>query len=338
MINFLNDYNDKGHEQVYDYLGKLPLDKISGYSMDDYSFSVREKIKAEIGRDDVNIEFFPGGTIVNIVACTHSLKSYEAIICPDTSHIAIHETASIEATGHKVVTIPTTDGKLRPEALAKELSLFGPETDVIPKLVYISNTSETGLVYSLDEIKALYEVAKDNDCYLYVDGARLAVAMAQGKFSLMDLSQACDIFTIGGTKNGALFGEVLIVVNDNLKVRLRNQMKQKGAIMAKGFILAAQFDALFADGLYYELGKHTYEKAMKLREGLEKLGVDFTYPPVSNQLFLKLSPELIEKVQKFALIGLENLGGHFTSVRLCTSYRTTDEEIEEFLEKFKELL
>lgn len=338
MINFLNDYNDKGHEKVYEYLMKLPADQMAGYSHDPYSIQVKNKIKEEIGNYDAAVEFLPGGTIINIVALTHNLRSYEAIICAATGHIAIHETASIEATGHKLVTIPTSDGKLTPELLYERLPLFGPETDVIPKVVYISNTTETGQVYSLEEIKALHRVCKEFDCYLYNDGARLGVAMAQGNYTLKDLAESCDYFTVGGTKNGALFGELLVVVHDDLKVRLRNQMKQKGSIMAKGFILSAQFDALFDNGLYYELAQHSYDMAMKLKDGLEKLEVEFTYPPTSNQLFIKLTDEQIEQLEEFALFGVENLGGQTKSVRLCTNYRTTEEEINEFLEKLETIL
>lgn len=338
MKNFLNDYNDKGHPQVYEFLAKLDEDKMIGYGQDDYSLSVQEKIKKEIGRDDVVVEFLPGGTIANIVAATHTLMSYEAIVCATTGHISIHETGSMEATGHKVVTIDTPDGKLTENLLHDKLALFGAENDVIPKVVYISNTTEAGTVYSIDEIKSLYEVCLEFGTYLFVDGARLAVAMAREGFTLKELSESCDIFTIGGTKNGAMFGEALVVVEDDLKERLRNHMKQKGSIMAKGFILSAQFDALFENGLYYELGKNAYEKAMKLKDELLKLGVVFAFPPESNQLFISLTKDQIEKVEEFALIGLENLGTDVYNVRLCTSYRTTDEEVEGFLEKLKEIL
>lgn len=338
MINFLNDYNDKGHEKVYEFLERLPQDKMSGYGQDDYTLAVKEKIKKEIERDDILVEFLPGGTIVNIVACTNNLRPYEAIICAKTGHISIHETAAIEATGHKLVTITAENGKLTPDLLRKELELFGAETNVIPKIVYISNTSEAGTVYSIKEIKALHKLCKDYDCYLYVDGARLAVAMAVENFTLNELANSCDAFTIGGTKNGALFGEILVVVEDKLKERLRNHMKQKGAIMAKGFILAAQFDALFDDGLYYQLGKNSYESARALSDGLLKLGVSFTYPPESNQIFIKLSDKQIEEVRKFANIDLESLGGYEASLRLCTSYRTTKEEVAEFLEKLEKIL
>lgn len=338
MFNFLNDYNDKGHPVVYDYLQKLSEDKFSGYGQDDYTKKVKEKLKKEIENEDILIEFLAGGTIVNIVALTHQLRSYEAIVTAETGHVNIHETASIEATGHKLVTIPTTDGKLTAEILEKRLSLFGEETDVIPKVVYISNTTETGLVYTISEIKALHKVAKKYDCYLYIDGARLAVAMAKGDFTLKELAESCDYFTIGGTKNGALFGEILVIVHDELKVRLRHHMKQKGSILAKGFLLAAQFDALFEEGLYYNLGQHSLEMAERLAKGLKKLEIEFTYPAESNQLFVKWPEEKIENLEEIAAIGLENLGGYATSVRFCTHYRNTEEEIDDFLEKLKEIL
>lgn len=338
MKNFLNDYNDKGHEKVYEILGRLQEEGLSGYGLDEYSLRVKDKIRSEIGRDDLEIEFLPGGTIANIVATTHTLMSYEAVVASTTGHISIHESGAIEATGHKVVQIETKDGKLHPQILRDRLALFGVEHDVVPKIVYISNTTETGTVYSLEEIKEIYDVCLEFGMYLYVDGARLAVAMAKYGFTLKELSEVCDIFTIGGTKNGAMFGEVLVVVDDDLKERLRNHMKQKGSIMAKGFILSAQFDALFEDGLYYELGKISYDRAMKLKEGLEKLGIVFAFPAESNQLFISLSKEIVEELKKDTLLGIENLGTDQFNVRLCTSYRTTEKEIEEFLKDLESIL
>ena len=338
MINFLNDYNDKGHEKVYEFLARLPEEKMPGYGQDDYTISVKEKLKKEIGRDDIVLEFFTGGTIVNLVACTNNLRSYEAIVCARSGHVATHECGSVEATGHKLVTIDTEDGKLNPELLERQLKIAGPETDVIPKIVYISNTTETGLVYSIEEIKALHKVCKAYDCFLFVDGARLAVALAREKFSLKELSESCDAFTIGGTKNGAIFGEILVLVADEFKIRLRNHMKQKGAILAKGYILAAQFDALFDQGLYYDLGKNAYETAMRLADGFSKLGFEFYYPPESNQIFVKLNDQQIEAVKNFASFEIVSFGGYETVPRFCTFYRTTSESVDEFLEKLKEIL
>lgn len=338
MINFLNDYNDKGHEKVYEFLGRLPQEKMLGYGQDEYTLAVKEKIKKEIGRDDIVLEFFTGGTIVNMVGCTNNLRPYEAIVCARSGHVATHESGSVEATGHKLVTIDTEDGKLTPELLEKQLKISGPETDVIPKIVYISNTTETGLVYSIEEIKALHKLCKDFNCYLYVDGARLAVALAREKFSLKELSESCDAFTIGGTKNGAIFGEILVLVADEFKKRIRNHMKQKGAILAKGYILAAQFDALFDQGLYYDLGNNAYATAMRLADGLTRLGFEFYYPPESNQLFVKLNDQQIEAVKEFASFEIVSFGGYETVPRFCTFYRTTRESVDEFLEKLKEIL
>lgn len=339
MKNFLNDYNDRGHEKVYDFLSKLPERGLKGYSLDEYSFSVREKLKKEIGRDDIDVEFVAGGTVANIVCATHTLRNYEAIVSAKTGHIAIHESGALEATGHKIITLESEDGKLNPELLLDRLSLFGAENDVIPKMLYISETAETGAVYTKDELKDLYEVCLQYGLYMFIDGARLSVALAATGMTLKDISEVCDIFTIGGTKNGALFGEALVIVDEDLKERFRNHMKQKGAIMAKGFILAAQFDGLFDQGLYYEIGEIAYEKAMTLKKKLDSLNISYAFKPESNQIFVKLSKDQIEELKnREVLFDVENLGTDKFNVRFCTCYRTSDEEIDGLIEDLKEIL
>lgn len=339
MKNFLNDYNDRGHEKIYDFLNKLPERGLKGYSLDEYSVSVREKLKKEIGRDDIDVEFVAGGTVANIVCATHTLRNYEAIVSAKTGHIAIHESGALEATGHKIITLESEDGKLSPELLLDNLSLFGAENDVIPKMLYISETAETGAVYTKEELKDLYEVCLQYGLYMFIDGARLSVALAATGMTLKDISEVCDIFTIGGTKNGALFGEALVIVDEDLKERFRNHMKQKGAIMAKGFILAAQFDGLFDQGLYYEIGKIAYEKAMTLKKKLDSLNISYSFKPESNQIFVKLSKDQIEELRnRQVLFDVENLGTDTFNVRFCTCYRTSDEEIDGLIEDLKEIL
>ncbi|CDZ75582.1 L-threonine aldolase [Peptoniphilus sp. ING2-D1G] len=337
MNVFLNDYNDLCHEKVLERIAKVHPKGNIGYGFDTYSERAKNLIKKDLKRTDVQIEFLSGGTIANIVAITANLFAYEGIISASTGHINSHEAGSIEATGKKIESIATEDGKLNSELIKRKYSQLSEEFTVFPKLVYISQTTELGSVYTLEEIKDIYKTCKEIGCYLYIDGARMAVGLAASDVKIENLCEICDIFTLGATKNGALYGEALILVNENLKKNIRRYMKQRGAVLAKGFILGAQFEALFEEGLYYELGKISYEKSLYLARSLENIGVEFYKKPESNQIFILYPTEKIKKLAEENSFEVSEYDEDKKILRFVTNYRTTDEEIDDLIKSFKKI-
>lgn len=338
MNMFLNDYNDLCHVKVLEKLMEHKDLADSGYGSDEHTKKAIELIRKDLKNDNVEIVFVAGGTIANILSVSANLMPYEGVIAASTGHISCHETGSIEATGHKVELIETKDGKLTKDLLENKIKILDGEHNIIPKVVYISHTTELGTLYTYEEVKAIYDVCLEYGMYLYIDGARMATGLAASDIEIDDLCEICDIFTLGGTKNGAMFGEAICIVSDDLKDFFRHFGKQRGAIMAKGFNLGLQYEALFEDGLYYELGKKSYESSVKLAESLKSIGVEFYQEPVSNQLFLILKDEYIEKLKENNAFEVMNeLEDSKHVIRLVTTYRTTDEEIENITKDLKEI-
>lgn len=335
MNIFVNDYNDLAHEKVLEKLNSVNKKGNLGYGYDDYTKKAKELIKKDLKNEDVEIEFLAGGTIANIIAVTVNLFPYEGIIAANSGHINAHEAGSIEATGKKIETIYSKDGKIYADELELFLDKFSEEHTISPKIVYISQTTEMGTVYTYDEIKNIYDVCLEYGVYLYIDGARMAVGLAASDIEVSDLVNICDMFTLGGTKNGALYGEALVIVSDELKQNVRRYMKQRGATMAKGFVLGAQFIGLFEDGLYYELGKKSYEMSRYLADRLKEVDLDFYQKPESNQIFLLLDRELIDKLLKNNLFEIMDYNDEKKIIRLVTSYRTSKEEIDNLIEDIK---
>ena len=327
MNNFRNDYSDFGSKEIYQEINNIFDKKISGYGTDEISNEARNLILKELGRD-ADIEFVSGGTATNILATTFGLRPYEAVLSASSGHITHHETGSIEATGHKVVTIETSDGKLRASDIKDFVENQAGEIDVKIKVIYISQTTEVGTVYSIDEIREIYEVCKEKDLYLYIDGARIAHSMAANGSKLSDYAKYSHIFSIGGTKNGAIFGEALVILDENLKKDFRYYLKQRGGMMAKSFLIGLSFKVLFQDGLYYENAKRAYEMSRLLVDGLNKIGRKALFGE-SNQVFIKSNPEEIEKLQKENIFEIENKKESI--IRLVTNYRTSEEEVRGFL-------
>lgn len=328
MNNFRNDYSDFGSKEIYQEIEKIFNKKISGYGTDEICNLARDLILKELD-SDADIEFVSGGTATNILATTFGLRPYEAVLSASSGHITHHETGSIEATGHKVVTIETSDGKLRASDIKDFVENQAGEIDVKIKVIYISQTTEVGTVYSIDEIREIYEVCEEKDLYLYIDGARIAHAMAANGSKLSDYAKYSHIFSIGGTKNGAIFGEALVILDENLKKDFRYYLKQRGAMMAKSFLIGLSFKVLFQDGLYYENAKRAYEMSKLLVDGLKDLGRKTVFGE-SNQVFIKSNPEEIEKLQKENIFEIEN--EKESIIRLVTNYRTSEEEVRGFLD------
>ncbi|MFA9467019.1 MAG: low specificity L-threonine aldolase [Velocimicrobium sp.] len=336
MYSLKNDYSEGAHPRILEALVKTNMEQTVGYGLDEYSEEAKCLIKNLVGNTNVDVHFFVGGTQTNQTAIAAFLRPFQAAVSADTGHINVHETGAIEATGHKVVTAKTLDGKLTPKLIEEIISIHTDEHMVQPKLVYISNSTEIGTVYNKAELEAIYSYCKENDLYLYLDGARLGAAIASGKtdLTLQDIAKLTDAFYIGGTKNGALFGEAIVIVNDELKKDFRYMIKHHGGMFAKGRLLGIQFLELFKDGLYFELAEHADEMSMKLKEGMLEKGYQFASDSYTNMQFpIMTNAEIARLEQEFRFEFIEKAGEDKSVIRLVTSWATTNEGVEEFLKR-----
>lgn len=336
MYFFVNDYNDICIPEILEALKKAEDERNLGYSFDTHSERAEKLIKKALDDEDVDVHFVTGGTVANILGATAGLRPEESILSPTTGHIEGHEAGSIEATGKKIETIPTEDGKLTVEKLKNKLEDFGPEYMTVPKTVYISNTTELGTVYSKSELEKIYGFCKENDLYLFIDGARMAAAIASEKSNLKleDLTNLCDIFTLGGTKNGLLFGEAIVIKNDELKKNFLNLKKQKGAMMAKGFVLGIMYETVFEkENGYLKGAENAYNMAKLLAEGLKDKGVPLYKDFESNQVFIERTDQEVEDLKENVAF---EVTGHSENdkniVRFVTDYRTSIEDVRGLLE------
>lgn len=335
MFNFRNDYSDICYPEILDYI-KENLDQINpGYGVDDHSKNAEKLIKEKLEDENVDIYFIHGGTGANILGASVGMMPQESIISATSGHIEDQEAGAIEACGIKIETIPTKNGKITKKLLEEKYKTFTNEHHTVPRKVYISNTTEVGTLYSKKDLEELYDFCKKHDLYLFMDGARLAHAMANEKSDLKfkDLTKLCDIFYFGGTKNGLMFGEALVIVNDNLKKNFRNLQKQKGAMLAKGFVTGMMFERLFQDDLYIKGAKKAYQMAEKLAKGFEEKGYKLAYKFESNQVFVEISDKDIKKWEEFAYFEVGEKRKDKFVARFVTTYKSQENEIEEFLER-----
>ena len=299
MYNFASDYLEGAHPQVMEALNKTNFIQTVGYGEDEYCQKAKDKIKAILENENVDIHFLVGGTQTNMIMISSALKDYQAVIAVDSGHINVHETGAVEFTGHKILTKPHQDGKMIPEMIDEIVSEHPDEHMVQPKMVYISQTTEYGTYYTLEELKAIYECCQKNHLYLFIDGARLGSALVlKDAPTLQQIAKYSDVFYIGGTKMGALFGECLVIVNDELKTDIRYHIKQKGAMLAKGRLLGVQFNALFENNLYLEIGKHENECADILRNGFKDKGYKMYIESPSNQIFPIIDHQTLNKINQ----------------------------------------
>lgn len=331
MNDFLNDYNQTVHPSLLKSFIAINNKKLAGYGLDEYCKQAIANIQKRLQSPHADVHFMPGGTITNLTVISHILKPYQAVIAANTGHINVHETGAIEATGHKVISVPTADGKLTPELIEPVLFHHSDEHMVQPKLIYISNTTELGTIYSQQDLKNLYQYCQKNRLFLYLDGARLAMALAakDNDLTLPDLAKYTDVFYIGGTKVGAFAGEMVIFNNLSINQDFRFSMKQKGAILAKSWIVAVQMNELMQNDLYFQLGQHSNNMADKLKIVFEKAGLTFASKPQTNQLFVNFPNQLAEKI--IAHYAVDNLGpidDHNCCLRFCTSWSTQIDEID----------
>ncbi|MDP4090794.1 MAG: low specificity L-threonine aldolase [Bacillota bacterium] len=340
MYSFKNDYSEGAHPRILNALIETNMEQLEGYGEDPYCIKAAQILKERIKRQDIDIHFFPGGTQTNLTAISAFLRPHEAAIAANTGHILVHETGAIEATGHKVISIEVNDGKLKPEHVQSALEAHTDEHMVKPKLVYISNPTEIGSIYSKSELEHLSSFCREKNLYLYVDGARLGSALRseENDMELSDLGRFVDAFYIGGTKSGALIGEALVICGDSLKEDFRFHIKQKGAMLAKGRLLGIQFLELFRDDLYFELADHANGMARLLKNGITEAGYSFLTNSPSNQIFPILPNTLIERLlEKYAFYVWQKIDEENSAVRLVTSWATREEMVLEFILDLKAL-
>lgn len=334
--SFRNDYSVVAHPLVLKKLLECSSEQNVGYGEDVHTLSATKMIREKIGCDDASVHFIVGGTITNLTMISHILKPYQAVISCETGHINVHETGAVEGTGHKVLTAKGKDGKLLPSEIETIVELHTDMHMVEPKLVYISNTTETGSVYTRSEIIELYKVCKKHNLYFFLDGARLASALAASDLTYKDLAEYFDAFYIGGTKNGAYFGEALVIINENLKSGIKYHIKNKGALLAKGFVCSMAFEVLMAGDLYLEIGKHSNDVALYLASKLEDLGFEFDSYPKSNQLFLKINKKLAESLMpEFPFEITSKVDEENLIIRLVTAFDTKKEHCDMLINELK---
>ncbi|GHU70761.1 amino acid lyase [Clostridia bacterium] len=331
LIHLENDYSECAHPAILERIVAQNTSARTGYGMDDACESAADKIRAFFHCDNSDVHFLIGGTSANMIALAAFLRPHEAIICAEQAHINVHETGAVEASGHKLLAAPTHDAKLTPSMVEQLYSKHTDEHMVKPRLVYISNASELGSIYTADELWNLRRCCDQLGLLLYMDGARLGSALAASGLDPVVLPKVCDAFYIGGTKNGALFGEAMVIVNDALKPDFRYLIKQRGGMLAKGFLLGHQFDVLFSDGTFLTLAKHANRIADGLRTILAAKGVRFLVDTQTNLLFPILPDATITKLrERFAFHDSDRVSDTETAVRFVTSWATPESVLDEF--------
>lgn len=338
--SFFNDYSEGAHPNILEALQKTNLTQETGYGEDSISIEASKLIKEKLENPNANIHFVSGGTQSNLIVLASMLKPFECVISANTGHIFVHEAGAIEATGHKIVTIDTSNGKIKPEQIQSVCDYHSDEHMVKPKVVFISNSTEVGTIYKKEELKNISEVCKKNDLYLYLDGARLGSALSSTKndMTIAQLSSFVDIFYIGGTKNGALLGEAIVINNERLNENFRFHLKQRGALLAKGRVLGIQFLELFKNNLYFDLSKHANDMASKLVAGITDQGYKFLTDSSTNQIFPIFPNSLIEKLKEsYGFYVWSKIDDENSSIRLVTSWATKQEAVDMFIEDLKVL-
>lgn len=341
MIHFRNDYSAGAHPAVLAALTETNLELTAGYGCDPYCEAAANTIRNLCSAPHAEVHFFVGGTQVNKTVIAAALRPYEAVIAAHTGHICVHETGAIENSGHKVIHCPSLDGKVTPEMIREVMSTHSSEHMVVPRLVYISNTTEVGTVYDRAELSALHVVCDKFGLLLYCDGARLGSAMTSkgNDTTFSDYAAYCDAFTIGGTKNGLLFGEALIITDYALTAGFRHCMKQQGAILAKGRLLGVQFDAILKDNLYQELAAHANRLAERLTDELAAMNVPFLAQSPSNQVFPIFPNSIVAQLEKdFTFEIQERIDEDHTCIRFVTAWSSTDEDVTALLDAIKKLV
>ena len=344
MIYFNNDYSEGCHSAVLEALTRTNLEQTPGYGEDAYCRRAADKIRKLCGKDDLYVQFLVGGTQTNLTVIAAALRPHQGALGPESAHINVHETGAVEATGHKVLSVPSADGKITAKQVRDTVQAHRSDASfehmVQPKLVYISNPTEYGTLYSLEELEALSEACRELGLYLFLDGARLGYGLvAKGNdVTMADLARLCDVFYIGGTKVGALFGEAVVISNPAIAEDFRYLIKQRGGMLAKGRLLGVQFDALLENNLYFDIAAHAVGLADQLRDCIEELGYTYLVPGVTNQVFPILPDTLLEELQKeFSFTEMGRYDENHRTVRFCTSWATRQDQMDALCSKLRVL-
>lgn len=340
LIRFNNDYNHGAHPRILEALQKTNDESFPGYGLDPWCDRAADLIREAAQAPEAQVHFVTGGTQANFTVIAAALRPWESVISADTGHIHAHETGAVEHVGHKIETLPAANGKITAQqieglALAYEQSDV-PEHITQPKMVYLSYSTEFGTLYSRAELEAIAHVCQQHNLYLFVDGARMGYGLGseEADLTLADFARLCDIFTIGGTKCGALFGEAVVLTNlDSFGASyFRNNIKQNGGMLAKGWLLGLQFATLFEEGLYFEITRRADEQAMRLRKAFREAGVPFYIESPTNQQFVVLHKHVLQELSKKYTFENEGTVDEVRGIaRFCTSWATKDEEVDELI-------
>lgn len=345
MIRFNSDYLEGAHPKILERLAETNMAQTPGYGEDRFCEQARNTIRRLCDAPDADVHFLVGGTQTNATVLTAALLPYQGVISADTGHIAVHESGAIEATGHKVIALKNREGKLDAGQVSECCRLhFSDESHehmVMPAAVYISNPTEVGTIYSRDELAALRAVCDRWGLLLFLDGARLGYGLAapENTLDLPFIARACDVFSIGGTKQGLLFGEAVVIRNDHLKRNFRYIIKQRGGMLAKGRLLGIQFEEMLKDGLYMELSRHAIVLAMQIKAAFADLNVPFLVDSPTNQQFPILPNVVLPLLsQKYSYATIEAVDDRHTAVRFCTSWATRQTDVNRLTEDLRALL
>jgi threonine aldolase len=339
LINFNNDYSQSAHPEILKSISDFTK-SYQGYSDDEISLKVQNTVKKMIGNPQAEVQFVVGGTQANIIAISSLLSPIEAVIAVESAHINVHETGAIEARGHKILTIPGKEGKVVISQIREVLAAHLDEHMVIPRLVFISNATELGTIYSKKELTELSRFCKQNKLLLYIDGARLAQALTShaNDVSLKDLAKLCDAFYLGGTKNGLLMGEILIFNNKNLAKNIRYHIKQNGALLAKGFLLGLQFNKVFEKELYFKLASNANKQAEKIQQALLLNKFELFSNSVTNQIFVYMSNNQINRLKRnFSFSIWKRISPQKNIIRFVTSWATNNNDVLTLIKELKNL-
>lgn len=345
MIRFNSDYTEGCHPAILERLIETNMEQTPGYGTDEHCKHAASLIKEACNAPDADVHFLVGGTQTNVTVITAALKHYQGVITATTGHINVHETGALEAAGHKCLAIESADGKLTAEQIAAYVDGHYADDSfehiAQPKMVYISNPTEVGTIYKKIELEAIYNVCKDRGVYLFMDGARLGYGLAsrENDLTLADIAALTDVFYIGGTKVGALFGEAVVITNPKLKPDFRYNIKQRGGMLAKGRLLGIQFETLFEENRYMEISAHAARLAEKLKDELRAMGVGFMIDSPSNQQFPILPNTVLDALrEKYSFEFNGKVDDAHSAVRFCTCWATREENIDMLLSDIKKEL
>ena len=334
MVSFESDYIAGAHPEVLRKLAETNLEPLPGYGTDPYCESAKQKIRDLIGIPDADIFFLAGGTQTNAVVISTVLADYEGVIAAKTGHISTHEAGAVEYTGHEVLELPQAGGKIAPDTLESFLSSFFADENhehmTFPGMVYLSHPTEYGTLYSKAELTRISDICRQYHLSLFLDGARLGYALMSREtdLTIADIAALCDVFYIGGTKVGALCGEAVVFTKGNIPKHFLTSVKKRGALLAKGRLLGVQFDALFTDDLYFRIGRHAVDMADRMKEIFRSHGIPFYIQSPTNQQFVVLENEQINKLaKKVAFSFWEKKDDAHTVVRFATGWSTTENDL-----------